>query len=90
MDTDLTKVVWEKRKKGGLAPSSRSGCSMTHWAAKGMGVLFGGVHDEEEKEDMKSVFYNDLQVLLSRCSDFGWPTAEPSCDNYQLLIQPSK
>lgn len=60
MDADLTKLVWEKRKKGGLAPSSRSGCSMTHWATKGMGVLFGGVHDEEEKEDMKSVFYNDL------------------------------
>jgi hypothetical protein len=62
MDADLTKVAWEKRKKGGLAPSSRSGCSMTHWSSKGMGVLFGGVHDEEEKEDMKSVFYNDLWV----------------------------
>jgi len=62
MDADLSKVTWEKRKKGGLAPSTRSGCSMTHWSAKGMGVLFGGVHDEEEKENMKSVFYNDLSV----------------------------
>lgn len=33
---------------------------MATWTSKGMGVLFGGVHDEEEKEDIKSVFYNDL------------------------------
>lgn len=34
---------------------------MTHWGSKGMGVLFGGVLDEENDDDgMESVFYNDL------------------------------
>lgn len=60
MDLDLAKLKWEKRKKGGLAPSLRSGTSMTHWAAKGLGVLFGGVLDQENDEDLSSVFYNDL------------------------------
>ena len=61
MDTDLSKLKWERRKKSGYVPSLRSGCSMTHWAAKSMGVLFGGVLDEEnEEEDMTSTFYNDL------------------------------
>lgn len=61
MDNDLTKVKWEKRKKVGYAPSLRSGCSMTYWANKGMGVLFGGVLDEEkDEESMESTFYNDL------------------------------
>jgi hypothetical protein len=53
-------LKWEKRKKGGLAPSLRSGTSMTHWSAKGLGVLFGGVLDHESDEDLSSVFYNDL------------------------------
>lgn len=60
MDIDLAKLKWEKRKKGGLAPSLRSGTSMTHWSAKGLGVLFGGVLDHESDEDLSSVFYNDL------------------------------
>ena len=60
MDLDLTKLKWEKRKKGGLAPSLRSGTSMTYWSAKGLGVLFGGVLDHENDEDLSSVFYNDL------------------------------
>jgi hypothetical protein len=62
MDLDLAKFRWEKRKKGGLAPSLRSGTSMTHWSAKGLGVLFGGVLDHESDEDLSSVFYNDLYV----------------------------
>ena len=61
MDTDLTKLKWERRKKVGYAPSQRSGCSMTYWANKGMGVLFGGVLDEEkDDESMESTFYNEL------------------------------
>lgn len=61
MDTDLSQLKWERRKKVGYAPSLRSGCSMTHWGSKGMGVLFGGVLDEENDDDgMESVFYNDL------------------------------
>ncbi|KAK1926781.1 hypothetical protein DB88DRAFT_181067 [Papiliotrema laurentii] len=61
MDTDLGKLKWERRKKVGYAPSLRSGCSMTHWASKGMGVLFGGVIDEEkDEEDLESTFFNDL------------------------------
>jgi hypothetical protein len=35
---------------------------MTHWSAKGLGVLFGGVLDHESDEDLSSVFYNDLYV----------------------------
>lgn len=34
---------------------------MALWAAKGMGVLFGGVTDEDsDEETLKSVFWNDL------------------------------
>ena len=34
---------------------------MALWAAKGMGVLFGGVTDEDTSEEtMESVFHNDL------------------------------
>ena len=34
---------------------------MAIWAAKGMGVLFGGVTDEDsDEETLKSVFWNDL------------------------------
>jgi hypothetical protein len=61
MDLDLTKIKWEKRKKIGYAPSLRSGCTMTLWSSKNMGVLFGGVFDEEtDEETMESLFYNDM------------------------------
>ena len=34
---------------------------MTLWAAKGMGVMFGGVTDEDKHEEtLESVFHNDL------------------------------
>lgn len=63
MDADPTKWKWEKRRKIGYAPSQRSGCSMTLWAAKGMGVSFGGVCDEErDEESLESVFYQDMCV----------------------------
>ncbi|EJF56876.1 galactose oxidase [Dichomitus squalens LYAD-421 SS1] len=54
-------LKWERRKKTAYAPSLRSGCTMALWAAKGMGVLFGGVTDEDTSEEtMESVFHNDL------------------------------
>ena len=61
MDPELSRLKWERRKKAGYPPSLRSGCTMTHWVAKAMGVLFGGVLDEEnDEEEMMSVFHNDL------------------------------
>ncbi|PWN47512.1 galactose oxidase [Violaceomyces palustris] len=61
MDEDLTKLDWVKRRKVGFAPSARSGCTMTLWGAKSMGVLFGGVTDTEaDEESMESTFWNEL------------------------------
>ena len=61
MDLDLKVIKWEKRKKIGYAPSLRSGCTMAFWSAKGMGVLFGGVYDDDKDEEtLDSVFYNDM------------------------------
>ena len=60
--TQLT-IKWERRKRASdaYAPSLRSGCTMTLWAAKGMGILFGGVTDEDTNEEtLESVFWNDL------------------------------
>jgi hypothetical protein len=59
---------WERRKRPSTmyAPALRSGSTMAIWAAKGMGVLFGGVTDEDsDEETLKSVFWNDLCVCLS-------------------------
>ncbi|PIL23074.1 hypothetical protein GSI_14382 [Ganoderma sinense ZZ0214-1] len=56
-------LKWERRKKSSTAyaPSLRSGCTMAVWAAKNMGVLFGGVTDEDTSEEtLESVFHNDL------------------------------
>ena len=56
-------VKWERRKRASdaYAPSLRSGCTMTLWTAKGMGILFGGVTDEDTNEEtLESVFWNDL------------------------------
>lgn len=61
MDLDLKQVKWEKRKKIGYVPSTRSGCTMAFWSAKGIGVLFGGVYDDDrDEETLESVFYNDM------------------------------
>lgn len=59
-------VKWERRKKPSTAyaPSLRSGCTMALWPAKGMGILFGGVTDEDTSEEtLESVFWNDLSVI---------------------------
>ncbi|GAA5907738.1 Kel3p [Sporobolomyces salmoneus] len=65
---DFTKFKWEKRKNPGYHPSpTRSGCTMAFWAARNMGVLFGGVSDTDpDEETLESVFYNEL---------FGYNTA---------------
>jgi hypothetical protein len=82
MDPDLSKLKWERRKKAGYAPSLRSGCSMTYWASKGMGVLFGGVFDEEkDEESMESIFYNDLYVLSLTLT---------RADRRQVRVQPDR
>ncbi|KAI0041460.1 galactose oxidase [Auriscalpium vulgare] len=60
---DPLSVKWErrKRKSTAYAPSLRSGCTMTLWPAKNLGVLFGGVTDEDTGEEtLESVFWNDL------------------------------
>ncbi|KIP05934.1 hypothetical protein PHLGIDRAFT_517119 [Phlebiopsis gigantea 11061_1 CR5-6] len=56
-------LKWEKRKKSttAFAPSLRSGCTMSLWQAKNMGILFGGVTDEDTSEEtLESIFHNDL------------------------------
>lgn len=56
---------WERRKRPStaFAPSLRSGCTMSLWTAKSMGILFGGVTDEDTNEEsLESVFHNDLYV----------------------------
>jgi hypothetical protein len=60
---DPLTLKWERRKKPSTAyaPSLRSGCTMTLWPSKSMGVLFGGVTDEDTGEEtMESIFHNDL------------------------------
>ncbi|KAF5328928.1 hypothetical protein D9758_016821 [Tetrapyrgos nigripes] len=60
---DPLSIKWERRKRPSTAyaPALRSGCTMTAWAAKSMGVMFGGVTDEDTNEEtLESVFWNDL------------------------------
>ncbi|RYO88218.1 hypothetical protein DL766_009295 [Monosporascus sp. MC13-8B] len=53
-------VRWEKRKKPANTPNPpRAGATMTYH--RGRGILFGGVHDEEQSEEgMDSEFFNQL------------------------------
>ncbi|KAF8810792.1 galactose oxidase [Phlegmacium glaucopus] len=56
-------IKWERRKRASdaYAPSLCSGCTMTLWAGKEMGILSGGVTDEDTNEEtLESVFWNDL------------------------------
>lgn len=46
-EIDFRASKWVKRKNVGYAPTPRSGCTMALWQAKGMGVMFGGVFDDE-------------------------------------------
>jgi len=63
MSTDTKELKWDRRKKSGYAPSIRSGCTMALWANKDIGILFGGVKDDDQSEEsLVSEFYNDLSV----------------------------
>ena len=68
MDSDTSKLKWERRKKVGYAPSVRSGVQMAYWPAKSIGVSFGGVFDnyDVQEDEIASTFYNEL---------FGYQTA---------------
>jgi hypothetical protein len=59
---DVKKFKWEKRKNPGYPPNPvRSGCTMAFWANKGMGILFGGVSDDDKDEEtLESTFWNDM------------------------------
>ncbi|GAA6027287.1 hypothetical protein JCM8097_002560 [Rhodosporidiobolus ruineniae] len=65
---DFKKFKWEKRKNPGYPPNpTRSGCTMAYWANKGMGILFGGVCDDDrDEETLDSTFFNEM---------FGYNTA---------------
>ncbi|KAE8212562.1 hypothetical protein CF327_g3824 [Tilletia walkeri] len=54
--------TWAKRRRVGYYPNpARSGTTMTLWANRAMGVLFGGVTDTEaDEETMESEFWKDL------------------------------
>lgn len=59
MNSNITSIRWERKKKQGFQPSPRVGCSLV--SHKGRGVLFGGVYDyEETEESLDSTFYNDI------------------------------
>lgn len=61
VSSDSLGSKWERRKKPSFAPHIRSGCTMALWSAKGMGVMFGGVTDDDrDEESLESVFWNDL------------------------------
>ncbi|XP_067652139.1 kelch domain-containing protein 4-like [Haliotis asinina] len=62
-DTVPVKWRWTTVKQGGKHPSTRCGISLAV-APGNRAVLFGGVFDEDENdEQMKSVFYNDMYLL---------------------------
>uniref|UniRef100_A0A0G4HTA0 DUF4110 domain-containing protein n=1 Tax=Chromera velia CCMP2878 TaxID=1169474 RepID=A0A0G4HTA0_9ALVE len=60
--TGQTRLQWEKQPQKGQPPSIRSGMSVV--MHKGLGVVFGGVYDEDDGGlGMRSVFYNDLHAF---------------------------
>jgi hypothetical protein len=72
---DPLTIKWERRKRPSTAyaPSLRSGCTMALWQAKNMGILFGGVTDEDTNEEtLESVFWNDLYACLVVCIVFAY------------------
>lgn len=55
------KIEWQRRRKIGYAPGPRSGCTMSLWGNRSMGVLFGGVVDtDKDEENWESECFNDL------------------------------
>lgn len=59
---DVSKIGWTKLSKKGSYPSPRSGAVMAFY--KNKGILFGGVHDNEEpRHGLKSRFHDDMFTL---------------------------
>eukprot|EP01061_Rhynchopus_euleeides_P006065 TRINITY_DN15146_c0_g1_i2.p1 TRINITY_DN15146_c0_g1~~TRINITY_DN15146_c0_g1_i2.p1 ORF type:complete len:406 (+),score=203.18 TRINITY_DN15146_c0_g1_i2:62-1219(+) len=58
---NLATCTWNRIKKAGIPPSIRSGMTVAVSARKAF--FFGGVMDYEEKNDIKSRFYNDVFVF---------------------------
>ncbi|XP_048461681.1 kelch domain-containing protein 4 isoform X1 [Rhincodon typus] len=55
------KWAWVRINPTGLKPSPRSGFSLAV-APNNRAILFGGVYDEEEEEDLQGEFFNDIHI----------------------------
>ncbi|XP_059848997.1 kelch domain-containing protein 4 isoform X2 [Hypanus sabinus] len=55
------KWTWVRLNPTGVKPSPRAGASVAV-APNNRIVLFGGVHDEEEEEDIQGEFFNDIYL----------------------------
>ncbi|XP_067854105.1 kelch domain-containing protein 4 isoform X3 [Heptranchias perlo] len=55
------KWTWVRMNPTGVKPSPRSGFSLAV-APNNRAVLFGGVYDEEEEEDIQGEFFNDIYM----------------------------
>ena len=55
---NLKTFTWDKLKKPGVPPGPRSGFAMT--VHKRRFIIWGGVRDEEENDNLRSTFYNDM------------------------------
>lgn len=59
MKSDPKGIRFERRKRQGVLPLPRVGCSLVYH--KNRGILFGGVYDfDESEEQLESEFYNQL------------------------------
>eukprot|EP01064_Diplonema_japonicum_P039511 TRINITY_DN9923_c0_g1_i1.p1 TRINITY_DN9923_c0_g1~~TRINITY_DN9923_c0_g1_i1.p1 ORF type:complete len:800 (+),score=280.86 TRINITY_DN9923_c0_g1_i1:559-2958(+) len=58
---NLANNMWTRVKKAGIPPNIRSGMSVTTSARKA--IFFGGAMDYEDKDEIKSRFYNDMYVF---------------------------
>ena len=66
-DESETKFKWIATKDSGQKPWPRSSFSLCQMGAN-KAVMFGGVCDEEEEEDLQSIFFNSLHCLdLAAC-----------------------
>ncbi|KAH8824574.1 galactose oxidase [Flagelloscypha sp. PMI_526] len=58
-------LKWERKKRASTAyaPAARVGATMTAWVNKSMGIMFGGVTDEDTNEEtLESKFWNDMNA----------------------------
>jgi hypothetical protein len=59
---DLRSNVWSKVRRAGVPPTPRCGFSTAVHKKRNL-VIFGGVLDEYDKQDLTSTFYNDVFIL---------------------------